>query len=960
MITPKEGVPPPLTEAEATAVSQAEAQVTAEELVPEAFEDKQGFTGEEQQVAGPIGKFVSKLLPGQKMRDALSPEPMKPGIAGNATEAEAAELLNRQTQTGRIVDPARTPQRNISLKYIDDESEIQRQLDDIAEAQGITSDPAMQPQSWAETQLKANEAEIDLKAMFNNDKKLKLPDSAAEIIAMRDLMTESGRELQEMANALLMTDPASGVKTIRGDITPETLMEFRKAVNAHTAIQFKFMGQAKEVGRALNALKMPNDSVAMPMDALLTGSDPANLRQLAVLISDAKNPNDIPGATKAHWAKRTGGMMYEYWINNLLGSPGTHSKNIIGNSMTMMMALPEHYIAMGIGAARRKTVQLLGKTPEERVHLNEVNSMGYGLMQGLSDGITASLDRLKRDMGETGLIDPSHAKMEYFRRPQVTAANMSIDESSIAGRAVDFLGKWYVRLPGRFLEAEDELFRSVGYRMQLNKSSVAQANREGLDPSSPEFYKRVEEIIREPTEDIHADAIQFSRYQTFTNDLVGDVGEAAQIFQRTPMGRFMIPFLRTPVNILKYGMARTPIGWAVPTVMKDLRSGGVAGDLALSRITMGSLISGYMVASSNNYDDNGNYRPKITGAGPSNYKQKKLWAQYGIQPYSWYSESADKYIPYDIVEPFGTVLATMASAVEVLNHTHDPEMKQEVMSSMAVGIAEYTTDKSYMQGVTQMMDLLRGRGVTRVGTNIAANFNPFGTVAMSRVARDMDPTKRETKDVSSAFGTGTGADTWLGQVIATMKSKTPGLSDTLAPRTDVLGVDIPYDEPLFGLHAISPGMASPLKRDKDAKIVQELVTNGIGPRDPKPVIQFQTKYGPVSVDLLNNDAGMDGDKLFYEYRQMVGSERRDALYKTVNNKGYRKLSDPSPERNHQLTRAMDMGIEIATKKLQSKYPKLISSTMKANEVKGETQSRSIPAGVPETKYKPIDYGRPGG
>ena len=148
-----------------------------------------------------------------------------------------------------------------------------------------------------------------------------------------------------------------------------------------------------------------------------------------------------------------------------------------------------------------------------------------------------------------------------------------------------------------------------------------------------------------------------------------------------------------------------------------------------------------------------------------------------------------------------------------------------------------------------------------------------------------------------------------------------------------------------------------MKRDRDGKLARELAVNGLGPGDPEPVVQFQTEYGTVMVDLLNNDADMDGDKLFYEYRQMVGSERRDIVAKVVNNKGYRRLDDPSPERGEQLIKAMGMGRDIATKKLQKKYPKLIYSTMKANELKGDKYSRSIPAGVSDTSYKPIDYGR---
>lgn len=65
---------------------------------------------------------------------------------------------------------------------------------------------------------------------------------------------------------------------------------------------------------------------------------------------------------------------------------------------------------------------------------------------------------------------------------------------------------------------------------------------------------------------IHIDAIDAGRYQTFTQPLgegrIGTFGSAAQkVIAKIPILRFIAPFVRTPVNIVKFASERTPAGF---------------------------------------------------------------------------------------------------------------------------------------------------------------------------------------------------------------------------------------------------------------------------------------------------------------------------------------------------------------------------------------------------------------
>jgi len=955
MIKKPEPPQPVKSEEEDQAILNAQAQVTAEEEVPEAFDD-QFSQPEEVEVAGlgsVAGKIAAKVT-GKKARQALSQKTMKPGIAGNAAVDEAEEILTRQaqdelvkqtdlppniqSQIGRQIDPARTPQRNISLKYIDNFDDIGNLIDDVANVKGVMDEPNMQVETWAQTGKKAQSVELDLKDIFDNSRSLQLPKNASEQVALKQVMLQSAAELKSMGDDLLLIDPNTGTMDFRADATPEKLFEYRKAVNAYTAIYHKYTGQAREAARLLNAQKMPAGAAQIPMKDLMTSTQPENLLTIAKLIHEANDPAAITAAARESWSRRAGGMLYEYWINNLLGSIGTHTKNFVGNGITMSMAIPEHYLASGIGTLRKG----IGGTADS-IQANEVNAMSYGLIQGVNDGISAFFDTLKKDMGEVNLIDPTHSKLEYYRKPEFTSGNMGLNQNNMLGKTVDFIGKWYVRLPGRFLQAEDELFKAVGYRMKLNEVAYRTANAEGLSPSSPAFYARVSEVIKEPPLDVHAEAINFARYQTFTNDMTGNMAAGAKKFQETPIGKYFIPFLRTPVNILKYGMSRTPVGFMMPSVLRDLKAGGKAADLAMSRMTMGSTIAGSVALSLNNYDDQGTYRPRITGAGPMNPGVAAQWRQYGIEPYSIFVDG--KYYPYDVVEPFGTVLAVIANGMEVLTNTDDPNDRAELIETMSLTVAEYTTDKSYMQGFSNLLDLIQGRSQGNI-KSILATFSPTSTTAMSKVAKDVDPIMRETKDVpSNHFGQ------YAAQIVAQIKSRTPGMSDGLMPKTDVFGQDIYWGEPLFAMHSISPAMARPMRKDEYAPYVRELVVHKIGEGKPTPVIRYDTEYGPVTLNLLEMEVdGKTGDELFYEYRQMVGEQRFDVLSATVLSDTYTNFPDLSEERGQLLSMAMNTGKSNAKELFRQKHSGIIDAGFDTAEAKG-TPTKIIPAGVPETEAR---------
>ena len=189
--------------------------------------------------------------------------------------------------------------------------------------------------------------------------------------------------------------------------------------------------------------------------------------------------------------------------------------------------MPEYAVASLLCAGRKGS---------DKVSFTETGGRIYGSMYGFLDGMRA----FKNALIDPKSVDDPLTKLELQRQNSI---------SGIKGEVV--------RLPGRFLTAEDQLFKSVGYRQELWGQAIRKAKSEGKG------IKRAYEIMDDPAKnfpDIELQARDTARYQTFTNPL-GPTGQSVQnIIQNQPWTRYIAPFVRTQANIVKYADTRTPLG----------------------------------------------------------------------------------------------------------------------------------------------------------------------------------------------------------------------------------------------------------------------------------------------------------------------------------------------------------------------------------------------------------------
>lgn len=708
------------------------------------------------------------------------------------------------------------------------------------------------------------------------------PWNAETALAARRLYTASGERLVEAARAAAA--PGAG---------PLEAAAFRRMMAVHYAIQAQVVAARTETARALQSWAIPAGSGREQMRALeqmLEGSGgiataAAMARRMAVL-ADNLPPDQLAPALAAFTRRGALGAgleaVQEVWINALLSSPTTHIVNITSNTVNGFLQIAERAGAESMAALR-------GAAPGDGVMPGEALALTYGMTTGLRDAFRLAV-RTYRD--ESGELASMLGKVDAPRDPSVAARAFGMDEGSGLGRAVDFLGHSVVRQPTRFIGAEDAFFKSVLYRMELHAASL----REGYgrlaargEAATPEALGReMAQIVRDPPEHIRMAAADQALYATFNRE-AGPIARALLGLRQTDSAgwnlgvSFILPFIRTPMNILSYSFERTPLAPLVGQWRADIAAGGARRDLALTRMAMGSTI----MALAFDMADRG----VIAGRGPDDANERANWQRTGVQPYS--VRIGDSWVSFNRLDPFGFLLGFAGDMADMLRRVEvepdEVDEIQELMAAAAVTVSRAVLDRSWMSGVSSFMaafDETRPNPEQFFAQVAGSLVVPAGVAALER---GMDPVQRDAMGVEEAI-----------------LARIPGLSERLIPRRNLWGEEMrPGMREIAGsevaadvFNAASPLPVSPRR---DSPIDRELARLNLGLEPIGRRVVFDAGGGPsVAVGMRDFPRALD------DYRRLAGNEMkldafgglglRDLLNATVEGRGplaeaYRQGSD---------------------------------------------------------------------
>jgi hypothetical protein len=610
--------------------------------------------------------------------------------------------------------------------------------------------------------------------------------NAEEALAARRIWASSAEKLVELARI------ANGPNA--GDID---MFNFRRMMSIHYAIQAEVIGARTETARALNAWAIPaggGQEKARAIQNLLEASggpdvSAAMAKRLAALSEQNVHPAALNAVIRKGWAAATVDAVKESFVLGLLWNPATHLVNAGSNLAVAFGQIVER------GAARQIS-RIRGAA--EGVVEGEALAMTYGLVTALREALRLAGRSVAS--GETGL---ALGKIDLPRRRAIAGEQFGISTETGLGRAIDYIGNT-TRVPGLLLGAGDEFFKTIGYRMELHAHALRQATSEGLE--GPEIARRMGEIVSNPPENIRIAAADAALYNTFTQK---PGGFAQKLMQLRNVGDFnplflVLPFLRTPMNILRYSFERTPLAPLVGQWRADILAGGARADIALARIAVGSTIMS--VTFSLAYDG------VITGSGPKDPAKRAALQRQGWQPNSVWFNGA--WHSYNRADPYGMIMGFAADMAE-LGKTRDlsPEDMDELSelaASVTLAIANQVGNKTYFHGVSKVVEVVSDpdRYQTSYFDRQMASMVPF-TSAFAFAERVVDPKQRD-------------ANGMVEQVMARM----PILSERLSVALDLWGREREPQQ-VYGraYDAISPIYVSSFR---ESPIDAEMVNVGIG------------------------------------------------------------------------------------------------------------------------------------
>lgn len=639
------------------------------------------------------------------------------------------------------------------------------------------------------------------------------PFNAEEAVAVRRLWEASGQKLVDVA------------EIAKNSPTPENLFQFRWMLSTHKLIQEQVIAARTETARALQSWSIPAGGLGgqermRHIENVLAsfGGEEAN-EMLARKVAGLKNLEDgmqvlTDVAEKGAFAK-TLDVAKELWINALLSNPKTHVVNMLGNSIAMGQELVERRAAAWWS-------RVLGSG---EISAGEAAAKFFGQVHATREALRLAARALKTGESQFGAATTKTADVGFERA--ISSTHLGIDPNSYLGITADRLGT-VVNTATRFLTAEDDFFKALGYRGEVAAQAFRQASREVTDGviARDGFKARVAELMADPPESIRLASVDAALYSTFTTK-PGNFVTQMNALDRKWMAsehpgaqlwsfgmRVLIPFRNTPSNLMTYAFERTPLAPLMGRYRDAIKEGGAAADMARTRMALGTTtLLAIMDLALDSH---------ITGGGPREQKDRgtrDTLQRAGWQPYS--IKVGDRYFSYKRTDPLGITLGIAADVAELVNNASlDEDKRDEIFELTAAAVASFGNlilDKTYMQTVSDTIDVLHNQG--KAPSFLEKRIAAFEPAILGETRRQVDPYMRYTQDL-----------------VTEIKNRTPGFSSDLPIARDVWGRPRTFQSGLGAVYdALSP-IAS--KRYDPTPIDAEAIKHDFNLAPPTPSLSF--------------------------------------------------------------------------------------------------------------------------
>lgn len=355
---------------------------------------------------------------------------------------------------------------------------------------------------------------------------------------------------------------------------------------------------------------------------------------------------------------------------------------------------------------------------------------------------------------QTG-VPANQSVNQFIRRSETKNALETLDQIASTRSekiAVGFL-KWhyatseYFDFPEKLMMGMDDYFKTILVRQRIDEKATLEAMESGIyDPKKFMELKMTKyaNVMDPQTGTIKSAAFkEYAEIGTFQSNPGAVANYISGAVSAIPGGTWMVPFIRTPANILTYQLEHLPV---VRSFSKNYRAAKDGGDELLMAEMNGRQAVGVMTVASAAYMASNNL---ITGDMPDPRKEPaeyQRWKDLGIKPRALNFPGFQ--VSYGMVEPLSNIIAASANIARVMNtYGMSEDFGERLSTALAITISGSFTEKSYFQGLANLVEIFTPENWTSAGATraaLSAVNNQLGIASLRRgIANSFDGNMRE-------------------------------------------------------------------------------------------------------------------------------------------------------------------------------------------------------------------------
>jgi len=612
---------------------------------------------------------------------------------------------------------------------------------------------------------------------------------------------------------------------------------------------------------------------------------------------------------------------------------------------------------------------------------------------------------LKKEMP----VDPRYGKFEI--------AEQAGKEKAIG---IPLLGR-VIRAPTTLMSAFDTAFKSVAdnmamyeqayrtvrsikyeveksggtYKMELpngkkvsyDKDNFTLVGDKGVGdtgtPNNLTASEMVEYLVANPTPKMLKDAEREFLEATFQQENWATKGGEAfrRILDKSGigLGTALMPFVRTPLNLLAYSLDRTPLGLMTPDAFKNRKLIRKLEGVDQSKLTDEELVKYRRLVGDEKLIKEkrinrqvagmvymtGAYQLAqlgiITGGGPTDPTERNRLQKTGWSPYS--IKIGSKYYPISRLDPFSQIAALAADYQFVTNELAEADLTPaerrdggllayHVVSQMAKNLSVMITDKTYLKSMGEIMDTVYSPRGNVVEKFAAASAKAGGGIVgglipniLSRTAESFASVDENGNKQANMFYDPIIKDSYVNMsalklFVAKLTSKIPGARESLVdffgesvelfPRVNEFGSHMNREKPLEIFsgtdnlsgpeYAIKKSLNTivvtrPGYRRDTADLSSTLAMLGIDAKRPDPYFVVPGTKAKVKLNSF----------LYYKKSMYEGERYKEYLESVINSEEYGRLNEVEKNKGRKvannirkqlLENAKKMAIQVTISAMQ--------------------------------------------